>query len=174
MTNSEIPTSGAAVPAGESDGPSEHLRLFQPFVGQWMHMGTTQSDSPALGPKGSEFGAVMTYAWAVNKSALQIHWVAKAARKESVQFVELIGWDAAQMKLVSQGFSSLGAVEHNVWSGDGTTAVCDTKGLTAEGKQVTMRYLHIFAGDTMTFRLTEMVVDGKKQPDEEYKYRRVR
>ncbi|NLX99714.1 MAG: hypothetical protein GXY83_26760 [Rhodopirellula sp.] len=43
-----------------------------------------------------------------------------------------------------------------------------------EGHEVSLRYLHKFAGDTMTFELVDMVVDGKKQPPIEYKYRRVR
>jgi hypothetical protein len=86
----------------------------------------------------------------------------------------LVGWDPQQKKLVSHGFGSMGAVEHNVWSVDGITIICDTRGVTDEGKEMTLKYLHTFDGDTMMCRLTDMIVDGAKQPDEEYKYRRVR
>lgn len=164
----------AALTAGQAEVPAAHTKIFQPLIGQWVRIGSAQSDSPAFGPKGTEFSAVITYTWAINKNALQIRWVGKAAQKKPVQFVELIGWDAKQKKLVSQGFSSLGAVEHNVWSRKGKTVICDTKGMDAEGKEVTMKYLHTFDGDTMTFRLTDMIVHGEKQPDEEYTYRRVR
>jgi hypothetical protein len=174
MTNLGTLALLAAIAAGQADAPAEHLKIFQPLIGQWIHVGPTQSDSPAFGPKGTEFGAIVTFTWAINKNALQIQWVGKAAHKDSVQFVELVGWDRKQKKLVSQGFSSTGNVDHNVWSCDGNTVICVTTGVTDEGKEVTMRWLHTFDGDTMTVATTDMVVDGKKQPDEETKYRRVR
>ena len=54
------------------------------------------------------------------------------------------------------------------------SCVCATKGVTAEGRQITLRYLHTIDGDTLTFRPVNIVVDGQKQPDEEYEYRRVK
>ncbi len=53
-------------------------------------------------PKGTEFGAAMTFSWAINKNAVQIRWSGKAAPKEAVEFVKRVGWDAKQMKLISQ------------------------------------------------------------------------
>jgi hypothetical protein len=174
MTNLGTLALLAAITAGQAGTPSDHLKILQPLIGQWVHVGSTQSDSPTLGPKGTEIGIVVTYTWAIDKNALQIQLVAKAAHKKSAQFVELVGWDPQQKKLVSQCFGSAGTVEHNVWSVDGKTIICDTKGVTDEGKEVTMKYLHTFDGDTMTCRLADMIVDGAKQPDEEFKYRRVR
>ncbi len=174
MTNLGTLALLVALTAGQAESPSDHLKILQPLVGEWVCVGPTQSDSPAFGPKGTEITSFVTYTWAINKNALQIRWVGKAAKKKPVHFVELIGWDAKQEKLVSQGFGSLGAVEHNVWTRDGKTVICDTQGVTDEGKDVTMKYLHTFDGDTMTCRYVEMTIDGKKQPDEEYKYRRVK
>lgn len=163
-----------ALLVGQADRPSEHLKGLQPLIGQWVCQGVVQSDSPDLGPKGTEFLAVITYTWAIDKNALQIQWVGKSPQKKPVRFVELIGWDGEQKKMVSQGFASTGSVEHNVWTRDGKVIVCHTKGINAEGKSVTLRYLHEIDGDTMTFRLVDITVDGEKQPNEEYKYRRVR
>jgi len=164
----------AALTVAQTESPSGHLKDLQPLVGQWVRIGPAQSDSPAFGPKGTEFSSVITYTWAINKNALQIRWVGKAANKKPVQFIELIGWDAKQKKVVSQGFGSDGAVEHNVWFRKGNTVICDTKGIDAEGKEVTLKYVHTFDGDSMTYRMTDMIVDGEKQPDEEYTYRRVK
>ena len=72
------------------------------------------------------------------------------------------------------GFSSIGAVEHNTWYREGKTIVCEGKGLSPDGKEVKIKYLHDFDGDFLIFKLTEMVVDGEKQPDEVFKYRRIR
>ena len=174
MTNLAALALLAAITAGQADAPSEQLKILEPLVGQWVHIGPTQSDSPVFGPKGTEFGAVVTFTWAINKNALQIQLVAKATHKESVQFVELVGWDRKQKKLVSQCFGSEGTVEHSVWSVDGKTIIGDARSVTDDGKEVTMKYLHTFDGDTMTLRYADMIVDGVKQPDEEYKYRRVR
>jgi hypothetical protein len=173
MTNLGTLALVTALVAGQGQ-PSEHLKLFQPLIGQWIYVGATQSDSVAFGPKGTEFRAVMTISWAINKSAVQIRWSGKAAGKEAVQFVELVGWDAKQNRLISHGFNSLGAVEHNVWSQDGNTVTCECQGIDAEGKEVSILYLNTVEGDTLDFRITGVVVDGEGQPDEEYKYRRVR
>jgi hypothetical protein len=174
MTNLGTLALVTALVAGQAERPSEHLKLFQPLIGQWVHVGAAQSDSVAFGPKGTEFRAVMTFTWAINKNAVQIRWSGKAAEKEAVQFVELVGWNAKQDKLISHGFSSLGAVEHNVWSRNGNTVICDCQGINAEGKDVSIRYLNTVDGDTLDFRITDVVVDGEKQPDEEYKYHRIR
>jgi hypothetical protein len=164
----------AAMAVGQTDSPSEHLKILQPLVGQWVYVGPTQVDSPAFGPKGTEIGVVVTYTWAINKNAFQIQWVAKVAHKDSAQFVELVGWDSKQKKLVSQGFGSAGNVEHNVWSSEGNAVICATTGVTDEGKEVTMKYVHTVDGDTLTCRYVDMTVDGVKQPEEVYTYRRVR
>jgi hypothetical protein len=174
MTNLGTLALLAAITVGQADSPSEHLKILQPLIGQWVYVGSTQSDSPSLGPKGTEIGIVVTYTWAINKNALQIQLVAKATHKESAQFVELVGWDPQQKKLVSQCFGSGGTVEHSVWSVDGKTIIGDARGVTDDGKEVTMKYLHTFDGDTMTLRYADMIVGGEKQPDEEYTYRRVR
>ncbi len=164
----------AAITVGQTDTPPKHLKILQPLIGQWVYVGLTQSDSPSLGPKGTEIAIVVTYTWAIKQNALQIQLVAKTAHKKSVQFVELVGWDPQQKKLVSQCFGSEGTFEHSVWSVDGKTIIGDAHGVTDGGKEVTMKYLHTFEGDAMTLRYADMVVDGVKQPDEEYKYRRVR
>ncbi len=164
----------AALAAGQADAPPEHMKVLQPLVGQWIYIGPAQSDTPVFGPKGTEVGMVLTYTWAINKNALQIQWVGKADKKKGGQFVELVGWDSKQKKLVSHGFGSGGGIEHNVWSRDGETVVCDTTGVTDEGKDVTMKYLHTIHDDTLTLRYTDITIDGVKQPDEEYKFRRVR
>jgi len=160
--------------AAQPDMPSEHLQQLQPLIGQWVCVGSAQSDSPGIGPKGTEFIAVATYAWAINKNALQINFVAKSADRKPVQVVELIGWDAGQKTLVSQAFGSGGHVEHNVWSCENGVVICETKGVDVEGKEVALKYLHTFEGDTMTMRMAGLTVDGKTQPEESYKYRRVR
>ncbi|NLY02885.1 MAG: hypothetical protein GXY83_43090 [Rhodopirellula sp.] len=121
----------AALAAGQIETPSEHLKVLQPLIGQWVYMGPVQSDSQGIGPKGTEIIAVMTYTWAINKNALQIHWAGKSVDKKPVQFVELIGWDGKQKKLASQGFGSAGGVEHNVWTCEDGVVVCDTKGLNS-------------------------------------------
>jgi hypothetical protein len=164
----------AALTVGQTDSPSEHLKALQPLIGQWVYVGPAQSDSPGIGPKGTEFIAVMTYTWAINKNALRIQWVGKSADRKPVQFVELIGWDGKQKKLVSQGFGSLGAVEHNVWTREKAVVICNTKGVDDEGQEVSLRYLHKFSGDTMTFELVDTTVEGEEKPDVEFKYRRVR
>lgn len=164
----------AALVVGQTDTPSEHLKVLQPLIGQWVCQGTVQSDAPGLGPKGTEFIAVMTYTWAIDKNALEVQWVGKSSQNKPVRFIELIGWDQEQKKLVSQGFGSLGAVEHNVWTCDGKVIVCNTKGVDTKGKAVSLKYLHEIDGDTLTFRVVDITVDGEKQPEETYKYRRVR
>lgn len=164
----------AAMAVGQNDPPSDHLKILQPLIGQWVYVGPTQSDSPSLGPKGTEIAIVVTYTWAINRNALQIQLVAKVAHKKSLQFVELVGWDPQQQKLVSQCFGSGGTVETSVWSVGGKTIIGDARGVTDEGKEVTLKYLHTVDGDTMTLRYADMIVDGVKQPDEEYTYRRVR
>ena len=160
--------------AGQVERPSEHLKVLQPLIGQWVYVGPVQSDSPGLGPKGTEVIAVITYTWAMNKNALRIQWVGKSAGRKPVQFVELVGWDGKQKELVSQGFGSLGGVEHNVWTCEDGVPICDTKAVDAEGKDVTLKYLHEFDGETMTMRMVDIMVEGEKQPEEQYRYRRVR
>ncbi len=164
----------AALAAGQTGSPAAQMKMFQPLIGQWIYIGTTQSDTPAFGPQGTDFCANMTFTWAIGRNAVQIRWSGKAAGKEAIEFVELIGWDAKQNKIVSQGFNSVGGVEHNVWSRDGETAICESTGIGAEGKDVTIRYENTVEGDILIFRIRSVVVDGEKKPDEEYKYRRVR
>lgn len=159
---------------GQTDSPSEHMKILQPLVGQWVCDGVLQSDAPGIGPKGTECVASISYSWAIDRNALQIQWAGKACEKKAVRFVELIGWDGEQKKVVSQGFGSMGAVEHNVWTRDGEVIICSTKGVGADGKKVTLRYLHEIDGDAMTVRIVGIVADGEKQPEETYKYRRVR
>ena len=163
----------ATLAAGQTENPSEHLKVLQPLIGQWVCVGQAQNDSEVIGPKGTEFIAVATYTWAINKNALQIRWVAKSSDHKPVQFVELIGWDGKQKKLVSQGFGSAGNVEHNVWSCSGKTVICDTKGMDAEGNDITQKYLHTFGKDAMTMQVVSLGDDGQEQT-EEYKYRRVK
>lgn len=159
---------------GQTDRPSQHTRIFQPLIGQWVHVGPTQSDSPSLGPKGTEFIAVMTYTWAIDRNALQIRWSGKSAEKKPVHFVELVGWDRKQKKLVSHGVGSMGSIEHNVWTRDGDVIICHTTAVSEEGKDLSLKYLHEIDGDTLTFTVVDITVDGEKQPDEIYKYRRAR
>jgi hypothetical protein len=159
---------------GQMDTPSQHLKALQPLIGQWVYVGPVQSDSPGLGPKGTEVIAVMTYSWVINKNALRIQLVAKSAGRKPIQFTELVGWDGKQKKLVSQGFGSLGAVEHNVWTCENGVVICDTEGLDTEGRELALKYLHEFNDDTMTIRMVDIMVAGKEQLDEEYKYRRVK
>ena len=159
---------------GQADSPSEHLKILQPLVGQWVCDGVLQSDAPGIGSKGTEFLAVILYSWAIDRNALQIQWSGKSSKKKAVRFVELIGWDGEQKKVVSQGFGTMGAVEHNVWTREGKVIICTTKGISAEGKSITLRYLHEIDGDTMNVRIVGIVADGEEQPEETYKYRRVR
>ena len=118
----------AALAAGQADKPAEHMKIFEPLIGQWVYIGETQGDTPGIGPKGTEFGSTLTYNWVINNSAVEIHWRGKSADRQAVQFVELVGWDPKERKLVSQGFSSFGGVEYNVWNRDGDVVRLRNKG----------------------------------------------
>lgn len=75
----------SALLVGQADSPSEHLKILQPLAGQWVCDGVLQSDAPGIGPKGTEFLAVISYSWAIDRSALQIQWSGKSSKKKAVR-----------------------------------------------------------------------------------------
>ena len=156
----------------------EALKGMRPFIGNW----TGESDSFG-GFEGLEgVGKILweqRYRWLQNKAAVEYTWQSKYKNtgKNFTSGSQIISLDAATGKLRTIGYGHDGSV---YWSNTGSIEI-EGKSFTQVVNEITInktksKYTVKYTKETpkaLSFRVTESVVDGKKQKDLLIKLHRV-
>ncbi len=164
--------------AANTSPAQEALKGMRPFIGNWA--GESDSFGGFEGLEG--VGKILweqRYRWLQNKAAVEYTWQSKYKNtgKNFTSGSQIISLDAATGKLRTIGYGHDGSV---YWSNTGSIEI-EGKSFTQVVNEITInktksKYTVKYTKETpkaLSFRVTESVVDGKKQKDLLIKLHRV-
>ncbi len=164
--------------AANTSPAQEALKGMRPFIGNWA--GESDSFGGFEGLEG--VGKILweqRYRWLQNKAAVEYTWQSKYKNtgKNFTSGSQIVSLDAATGKLRTIGYGHDGSV---YWSNTGSIEI-EGKSFTQVVNEITInktksKYTVKYTKETpkaLSFRVTESVVDGKKQKDLLIKLHRV-
>jgi hypothetical protein len=131
----------------------ENLKAFDKLIGTWVYDGPVLEDGP-LAKKGERVKVAIHYRWILNKSVVEIEFMAWLEDGREVGGKRLVGWHPAEKHMVGGGWDSLGTL----WLGaetvseDGKTFIAEDKGFSPDGREVTQQSITTVEGDTLTLQ----------------------
>ena len=137
MLSSAVLVLALTVAAGQGEGPApnyENLKCYEALIGTWCYDGPLLEETPEA-KKGSPFVARMSFAWILNKGAIEVTWKVKYEAGIETTGKSLHGWDPKERRLVIGGMDSLGALHLGTVAYDSATKTwtLDLKGVSPSG-----------------------------------------
>lgn len=133
---------------------ADHFEDLQWVLGDWAGEET----------KGESFRC--GFAWAENKNFIVCSFATTLSGVPVLGGTQWICWDATEKKIRSFSFYSGGGIGEGVWSNTGKTWQIKTTAKSADGKRISAtNTITQIDADTMTWQMTEVLVDGKAMPD---------
>ncbi len=162
----------------EEVGPNfEHLKGYGPMIGTWRYEGPLLEDVPDIAKKGTDF--IFQFSWKriLDKNVVEENWLVEFEGGVTYSGKALIGWNAAEKKLVyggmdSHGGMSLGTVTFDT---DANSSTLTEKGIDGDGEETSFTGVVTKTGkDTLTWQRlkgTGGIVEGASPV---YTYKRVK
>ena len=156
--------------------PNEHLKGYSPFVGTWRYEGPLLEDVPDVAKKGSKMVFQLSWRWVLDKQVVMNDWLIEFEGDEYSEKA-LIGWNAADEKIVYGGFNSVGQSWLGTAMPDANAKMITTtsKGTNAEGGSTSFKgVIEKKDKDTLTWQSLERtggIVDGESPV---YTFKRVK
>ena len=149
-------------------GNYEHLKQLEPLIGVWTMEFVAPEDRPTTNiKKGQKLTLTVTYKWDVNTNAILNHnTIGEPGSDPFWRSTWLIGWDTANKRIIAFSFESTGghAVTHD-WKIEGDKVTGKSTGsLPAGNKTAWTMVISDIKKDSCVWQLTDMTVDGKKEP----------
>jgi hypothetical protein len=179
MKRFAIPTLVALVLAGSVFGqePNEYLKGYAPFIGQWEHQGTVLEKGPFAeqAKVGSRLFVRISWTWILDKQALMWDWSIEFQGGPKISGKELIGWNAADRKIVGGGMNSMGGMGIGTRVIDGETITSTNEGADGEGaKSSYTEVIKKTDTDTLTWQAVERTGGDVEGPSPVYTFKRVK
>ena len=150
-------------------GNYEHLKGLEPLIGTWTGEWDSSQDRPTAGlKKGEKLTLTVTFRWEVHKSTISLHYAIGRPESDPVWgSIWLIGWDTANKRIICTSFEATGGhARADDWEIQGDKVTFKGKGSLPAGNKTafTMVFSDINKDSCVT-DLTDLMVDGMKQPD---------
>lgn len=136
----------------------EHLKCFDQLIGNWIYDGPLLEDIPGIGEKGTKAVTHISFAWILNKNAVEAMWSIEPVAGTKIAGKGLLGWDVAGQRIIGGGMNSAGGHDLSTMTYDPATKTLTSKeeGTDGEGKANTSTNLMTLSDpDTLVFQITE-------------------
>jgi hypothetical protein len=150
----------------------EHLKQLEPLIGTWTGEWVAPQDRPTANLKKGKYTLTVTYKWEVHKSAISLHYaIGRPGPDPGWKSTWLIGWDTANKRIVCIAFESTGGhARADDWEIQGDKVTFKGKGsLPAGNKTAFTMVFSDMKKDSCLTQMIDLTVDGKKQPEGNYK-----
>jgi hypothetical protein len=157
--------------------PNEHLKGLSPFIGTWRFEGPSPEGVPGYVEKGSPCVIQFSWRWILDKQAVMQDLQVEFEGNKQIAQKELIGWNAAEEKIVLGGMTSFGIVHLGSIQLDPQTKTLtlETEGVNAEGGKSTGKAVFTKVDrDTLTFKRLELTGNLVEGPSPVYTLKRVK
>jgi hypothetical protein len=152
----------AEVPTGNY----EHLQQLEWIVGTWEAEIEAQEGGPGI-EAGQKIQLRMENELQLQKNVISLAWTVRVEDFTLSAHQAMIGYDAANDRVVSGGFNSRGGYGYAVWSGEGPKWMADRTGAEGDGKKVSsVLVLTKVDADTFTTQSTKRTEDGQQLDDD--------
>jgi hypothetical protein len=159
----------ASIVVGQAQAPTgnyEHLKQLEWIVGTWEAEVEAREAGPGF-EAGQKVQLRMENEWQLQKNIIAVAWTVKVHDFTLSAHQGIIGYDAANERVVSGGFDSLGGYRYAVWSGESPEWMADRTGAEGDGKKVSsVLVLKRVNADTFTTQSTKRTEDGEELEDE--------
>jgi hypothetical protein len=167
---------GGLVNAQQTGPDFEHLKGYGLMIGTWRYEGPLLEDVPDMAKRGSN--CVFQFSWRriLDKNVVMEDWSVEFEGDKKVSGRALIGWNAAEKRLVYGGMSSYGGVNLGtvVFDRRAKTSTLTSEGVDSEGDDTSFEGVVTKTGkDALTWRALQRsggIVEG---PSPEYTFKRV-
>jgi hypothetical protein len=156
--------------------PNEHLKGYGPFIGTWRYEGPLLEDLPGVAAKDSKLVFQLSWRWVLDKQVVMNDWLVEFEEGEYSEKT-LIGWNAADEKIIYGGFNSLGYG----WMGAATpdlkakTITTASTGKSPEGGSTSFKgVIKKVDKDTLTWQALERTGAGVEGSSPVYTFKRVK
>ena len=155
--------------------PNEHLNGFAPFMGTWRHEGAVLEETPGAAAKGTKMVVRWTWTWILDNQVVMDDWIIEFQDGKKLSGKELIGWNAAEKKIMGGGMNSMGAMGVNTCVIDGKTITISSEGVEGDGRKTSSKLvLKKTDEDTLTFQVVERTGGDVVGPSPVYTFKRVK
>jgi hypothetical protein len=145
----------AVVVTGTAYGqqPNEHLKGYTPFIGTWRYEGPVPEEVPGIAKKGSHEVVVFSWKWILDKQAVMHDWLVELEGGTVLTGKALIGWNAAENRIVRGTMDSMGGMNMGTIELEGKTIKFVVEGVTGEGEETSGRVVFKKTDkDTLSFQ----------------------
>ncbi len=154
---------------GQAETPTgnyEHLKHLEWMLGTWEAEIEAEEAGPGI-EAGQKIQLRMENEWQLQKNIIAVAWTIKVKDFTLSSHQGMIGYDAANERVVSGGFNSQGGYGFAVWSGESPRLMADRTGAKGDGKKVSsVLVVTKVDADTFTSQSTKRTEDGQKLEDE--------
>jgi hypothetical protein len=151
----------------------EHLKGLECYVGTWIGKGRVSEHADHLA--GEETTVPVTIEWILNKNVLVADWKVEVRGQVVNQGKWLWWWDTRAKQIKALSVMTMGYYGESVWTKQGDKWVAKWNGGTPDGKASSEVLTTITQGsDVLIHESTEIMHDGKSQPDSRTVYTRVK
>ncbi len=160
----------------EPQQPNEHLKGFGPLIGKWRYEGPLLEGVPGVAEKGSPCVIDVVFGRILDKQGVTDRWTIQYAGGKTVYGHGLIGWDAAEKKIVRGAMDSLGGMNLGTIEIDAKakTNTLTTELVDREGRTASLKAVFTQTGkDTITWQALERVGGDAEGVSPVYTYKRV-
>ena len=136
--------------------PNEHLKGLAPFIGTWRSEGALPEEAPGVAAKGTKVVAQSSWTWILDNQVVMCDWFVEfeGGTKWSGKF--LIGWNAAENKIMGGGMASLGGMDVSTHVIDGKTLTSTNEGVDGDGRKTSSKVVHKKTDeDTLEWQMVE-------------------
>lgn len=118
-------------PAGSNQGP---LQSYEQLIGTWTYEGTLLENLPPFAEQGSKLTMSANWDWILDKKAVEYSFQIAFEGGGKITGKSLIGWDAAERRLVAGGLTSTGTAGLGVITYDEASKTWMDKGSGVDGE----------------------------------------
>lgn len=161
----------------QPEQPDQHLKDLGPFIGTWRYEGPSPEAVAGFVEKGTPCTIQFSWRWILGKKAVMQDLLVKFEGNKQISQKEMIGWNAADKKIVSGGMNSLGIMQLGTIQVDpqARTLTLETKGVNAEGGTTSGKAVFTKVdADTLTFERLELTGSIVEGPSPVYTLKRVK
>jgi hypothetical protein len=155
--------------------PNEHLKGYSPFMGTWRHEGSVLEEAPGIPAKGTKMVVRWTWTWILDNQVVMNDWIIEYQDGKKLSGKDLIGWNAAEKKIIGGGMNSMGAMSINSSVIDGKTVTTSSEGVEGDGRKTSLKIvLKKTDEDTLTLQVVERTGGDLVGPSPVYTFKRVK
>ena len=155
--------------------PNDHLKGFAPFMGTWRHEGSVLEETPGAAAKGTKMVVRWTWTWILDNQIVMNDWIIEFQDGNKLSGKQLIGWNAAEKKIMAGGMNSMGAMGVCTIGIDGKAITTSSEDVEGDGRKTSSKLVMKQTDeDTFTFQVVERTGGDLVGPSPVYTFKRVK